>query len=192
MDCSSSKKNNMIKNLFLIWLGIAFTSYKCSAQTTLNYIDDNLEHAQELMRKNHIPASVILAVAIHESAAGTSKIARYLNNHFGVKGANNNRKIKSSYKGYENTEDSYDHFITFLHDKTAYNKLFSNHSQYDYLGWAKGIQKAGYAHSKTWASQVIAVIKKYELFQYDEKPAENLRALQPVPLFLKKPVLTLE
>jgi flagellum-specific peptidoglycan hydrolase FlgJ len=194
MDYSSSKKNKMVKNLLSIWLGLALISFECSAQTTQNYIDQNSAHAQELMRKDHIPASVILAVAIHESASGTSKIARYLNNHFGVKGANSNRKIRSSYKDYTNTEDSYNHFIAFLHDKTAFSRLFDTHSQYDYLGWARGIQKAGYAHSKSWASQVIAVIKKYELFQYDEKPQEYLRALQPQPVspFPDKPVMTLE
>jgi flagellum-specific peptidoglycan hydrolase FlgJ len=199
MDYSSSKKNKMVKNLLLIWLGIALISFKCSAQTTLNYIDENSEHAQELMRTNHIPASIILAVAIHESAAGTSKIARNLNNHFGVKGSNSNKNIKSSYKDYDNAADSYNSFVLFLQNKTAFSRLFNRFDQVNYLGWARGIQKAGYAHSRTWASQVIALIKKYELFRYDEKPRSNqekspeyLRALQPVPPFAMKPVSTLE
>jgi flagellum-specific peptidoglycan hydrolase FlgJ len=174
MDYLSSEKNNMIKKILFTGLFTFMISFAASAQTTLNYIQDNLTHAQELMRENHIPASVILAIAIHESAAGTSKIARYLNNHFGVKGSNSNTKIRSAYKDYDCAADSYDHFIEFMHSRASFNKLFDKYGEDDYIGWAKGIQRGGYAHSKTWASQVIALIKKYELFQYDENPDDEI------------------
>ncbi len=42
------------------------------------------------------------------------------------------------------------------------------------------IQRAGYARSRTWASQVIGLIKKYELFQYDERPEDYVEAVIPV------------
>jgi len=163
----------MIKKILFTGLFSLIISFNISAQTTLNYIQDNLQHAQELMRENHIPASIILAIAIHESAAGTSKIARYLNNHFGVKGSNSSTEIKSAYKDYNSVEDSYNHFIEFMHSRASFNKLFDKYSEDDYIGWARGIQRGGYAHSKTWASQVIALIKKYELFQYDEIPDDE-------------------
>lgn len=169
----------MIKKLTFIWVCLLFAAHTSNAQTTLQYINKNVAYAQELMRENRIPASVILAVAIHESAAGTSKIARYLNNHFGVKGKNSSKKIKSSYKGYESVQDSYDHFVGFIQDKSAFNKLFNQYQPDDYVGWAKGIQRGGYAQSRTWSSQVIALIEKYELFKYDERPGQYLEAVIP-------------
>lgn len=170
----------MIKKLMFIWISLLFAATASHAQTTLQYIHNNVAYAQELMRENHVPASIILAVAIHESAAGTSKIAKYLNNHFGVKGKNSSKEIKSAYKGYSTVEDSYDHFIEVLQDRAAFSRLFNKYDEDDYMDWAKGIQRGGYAHSKLWSSKVIAVIKKYELFKYDKKPVEYLNAVLPV------------
>jgi flagellum-specific peptidoglycan hydrolase FlgJ len=186
MDYLSFEKNNMIKKVLLLIVTAGMFSLGSYAQTTRNYIDTNLPLAQELMKENHIPASVILGIAIHESASGTSKIARYLNNHFGVKGSNSNAKIKSSYKGYESVEDSYLHFIDFMHSREAFNKLFEKYGQGDYKNWAKGIQKGGYAHSRTWASQVITLIKKYELFKYDVAPPTELETVPVARVNAKK------
>jgi len=179
MGYLSFEKNNMVKKLLLLFVSSTLISLSSYAQTTRNYIEENLPLAQELMKENHIPASIILGIAIHESAAGTSKIARYLNNHFGVKGDNKSKKIKSSYKGYESVEDSYNHFIEFMHSRSAFAKLFDKYDEDDYLNWARGIQKGGYASSRSWASQVIGLIKKYELFKYDDLPPSKL---QPVPV----------
>jgi flagellum-specific peptidoglycan hydrolase FlgJ len=178
-----------MRKLLLLFVSSTCITFASYAQTTRNYIEENLPLAQELMKKNHIPASVILGIAIHESAAGTSKIAKYLNNHFGVKGSNANRKIKSSYKGYESVEDSYLHFIEFMHSRSAFNVLFDKYEHDDYLGWAKGIQKGGYAHSKLWSSQVIGLIRKYELFKYDVLPPEKLEKVPVARLAIKKPKL---
>lgn len=141
------------------------------AQNTENYIAEHVKYAQELMRDHKIPASLILAVAIHESAAGNSRIAQHLNNHFGVKGPNNNQEIRSAYRDYESADESYSHFVEIMETRAPFNNLFSKYDQYDYKGWARGIQRSGYAHSTTWASQVIALVKKYELYNYDERPA---------------------
>jgi flagellum-specific peptidoglycan hydrolase FlgJ len=197
MGYLSFEKNNMVKKLLLLCVASTMLSLGSNAQTTREYIAENLPLAQELMRENNIPASVILGIAIHESASGTSKIARYMNNHFGVKGANNNSQIKSSYKDYESVEDSYLHFITFMHKRAAFQKLFDKYDKKDYMHWAKGIQKGGYAHSKTWASQVIGLIKKYELFKYDDLPPSKLEqipvarviARKEKPITLRKDIL---
>nr|WP_199075015.1 glucosaminidase domain-containing protein [Pedobacter sp. ASV19] len=171
----------MIKKLMYIWTALLFTFTASKAQTTLDYINENVDHAQELMRASHIPASVILAVAIHESASGTSKIARYLNNHFGVKGQNSSKEIHSAYKDYPSVQDSYNHFVEFLESKASFSSLFDKFDESDYVGWAKGIQKGGYARSRSWSSQVIGLIKKYELFKYDQRPQQYLEAVFPIP-----------
>ena len=132
--------------IFLIFI-LAFSNVK--AQSTEDYIVEHVEYAQTLMREHEIPASIILAVAIHESAAGQSKIARYLNNHFGVKGKNANTEIRSAYRDYPTVDSSYRHFVDFLHSRTYFNVLFDKYDQYDYKNWAKGIQRGGYAASRT-------------------------------------------
>ncbi|WP_316735717.1 glucosaminidase domain-containing protein [Pedobacter aquatilis] len=154
---------------FCILLLLAITS---KAQDTEEYITDHAEVAQNLMRDHKIPASLILAVAIHESAAGNSRIAQHLNNHFGVKGPNNNTEIRSAYRDYESDDESYNHFVEIMETRSPFNNLFEKYDQYDYQGWAKGIQRSGYAHSRTWASQVIALVRKYELYRYDERPED--------------------
>lgn len=165
----------------LLYTGLCFTilTFSAAAQTTEDYINSYADHAQGLMREYKIPASVILAVAIHESAAGTSKIARYLNNHFGIKGANSNDEIRSAYKDYPSALESYDHFIEFLTSRMAFRTLFDKYDQYDYKSWARGIQRGGYARSRTWAAQIIGIIKKNNLYQYDERPEDYIEPAAP-------------
>lgn len=156
------------------------------AQDTEDYIEEHVEYAQGLMRDHKIPASVILAVAIHESAAGNSRVAQHLNNHFGVKGPNNNEEIRSSYRDYSNADESYSHFVEIMETRSPFNNLFEKYDQYDYQGWVRGIKRCGYAHSRTWSSQVIALIKKYNLYQYDERPEGYEEPVYAKPVYHKK------
>lgn len=170
----------MFKSLLLVWLSAISITFSVGAQTTAEYIAEHAEYAQTLMREHKIPASVILAVAIHESASGTSKIARYLNNHFGIKGANSNTEIRSSYKDYPSVQESYDSFLEFLKSRSSFTSLFEKYDQFDYRNWARGIQRGGYARSRTWASQIIGIIKKNDLSQYDERPDDYVEPPAPV------------
>lgn len=158
-----------MKTAFFLLL-LTLSVFTAKAQTINEYILSNAYHAQYLMQKHGLPASIILGVAIHESAAGKSKIARYLNNHFGVKGSNSNAEIKSSYRDYPSVDSSYSHFVSILLDRKHFSALFDKYDHNDYKNWALGIKRGGYASSRTWATQVIAIIKKYELFQYDNLP----------------------
>ncbi|SEA93005.1 glucosaminidase domain-containing protein [Pedobacter hartonius] len=175
-----------LKTLLLTWLGIILLGQTAQSQTVQDYVEEHTDHARELMKEYDVPASVILAVAIHESAAGKSKVARHLNNHFGIKGSNSNTDISSSYRDYENADESYDNFVEVLQNTSSFNKLFDKYDQYDYAGWARGIQRGGYAASRTWAKQVIAIIDKYELYQYDDRPADYVEPVKVVPDALKK------
>lgn len=132
-----------------------------------SYIEEHKNVAQQLMHETGVPASVILAVAIHESAYGNSRIAKYLNNHFGIKGRNNSKKIKSAYKGYSSVRDSYNDFIALLKRKKSTVSLFDNHAAGNYNAWVTGIARSGYSETKTWKSKVISTINRYNLDQYD-------------------------
>ncbi|QNK62752.1 glucosaminidase domain-containing protein [Pedobacter sp. PAMC26386] len=174
------------KKLMLIWLVLILLGYNAQSQTVTDYVEEHTDHAQELMREYDVPASVILAVAIHESAAGKSKVARHLNNHFGIKGSNSNPTINSSYRDYESADESYDNFVEVLQNRSSFSKLFDECDQYDYAAWAKGIQRGGYASSRTWANQVIAIINKYELYQYDDRPDDYVEPMKVLTVSARK------
>ena len=159
---------------------IAFISGTAVAQTPAeNYIESYKKVAVTTMNQHGIPASIILGIAIHESASGTSRIAKYLNNHFGLKGKGGPKSIKSAYKGYDNVDECYVDFVSFL--KNQFTGLFTRYASDDYRGWAMGIQRGGYAHSRTWASQVTAIIKKYKLNELDTPSSSILQANVTAP-----------
>jgi hypothetical protein len=161
----------MLKKVIIVLL--LFVTGVASGQSVVSkYIDSYKDAAIRIMNNSGIPASIVLGVAIHESGSGTSKIARVLNNHFGFKGPNTSKEIHSAYKGYDSVEASYADFVNLLKGRSSFNPLFDKYSAFDYYGWATGIQRAGYAKSSTWAAQVIAIIKKYELYKYDNRPAD--------------------
>jgi LysM repeat protein len=149
---------------------VAGTSFGQSAAA--RYIEMYKEEAVKRMNEYGVPASIILGVAMHESGSGTSRISKYLNNHFGMKGQTPNKKIRSAYKGYDSVSQSYTDFVLMLKNRSAFTKLFEKHNDSDYLSWARGIQKGGYAHSRSWSRQVLAIIEKYQLYRYDNRPQE--------------------
>ncbi len=159
------------RKIFVICILITLSTLGLYAQdyTTKSYIEKHSPAAQTLMRETGVPASVILAVAIHESAYGNSRIARYLNNHFGIKGKNNSKKIRSAYKGYGSVLDSYRDFVGLLQRRKATQALFDKHNSEDYKGWIKGIARSGYSETGDWSRKVISTIDTYDLEKYDEK-----------------------
>ena len=156
----------MIKKTLIICFSLVCFSIMVSAQSAAKkYVELYKEAAIRTMNEYGIPASIVLGIAIHESASGNSKIARNLNNHFGMKGKGGPKPIKSAYKGYEDVADSYEDFANLL--KRRFSGLFTKYPVDDYRSWVYGIQKGGYAASGTWASQVMAIIKTYKLYEYD-------------------------
>lgn len=131
------------------------------------YIDTYKDVAISYMEEYGCPASIILAIAMHESANGNSKIAQHLNNHFGIKGKNNETTFRSAYKGYESIDESYADFIDYLKRRKQTSTLFETHEHTDYKGWARGIARAGYAQSPQWANHVIRTIERHKLYELD-------------------------
>jgi len=135
--------------------------------TIASYIAEHKKVAQQLMKESGVPASVILAVAIHESAYGNSRVAKNLNNHFGIKGKNNNKNIKSAYKGYGSVMNSYLDFIDLLKRRKSTQGLFEKNSATDYNAWIKGISRSGYSETKGWSSKILSTIDRYNLDEFD-------------------------
>jgi len=171
----------MIKRTVIICLSVLCISIAASAQSAAKkYIEQYNEAAIRTMNEYGIPASIVLGVAIHESASGNSKIAKYLNNHFGMKGSSGPKPIKSSYKGYESVGDSYADFANLL--KKRFSSLFTKYPVTDYRSWVLGIQRGGYAASGTWGSQVMAIIKAYKLYEYDQPQRPMILTQSEAPL----------
>lgn len=159
----------LVKSFLIVVLFMSFASQVKAQRTVTNYINKYVDMAVDQMKKYEIPASVILGVSIIESAAGQSVLAKFFNNHFGIKGKNSNslQKLgyKSSYKEYESDKASYDHFCNVLMKKGFYKKLKGDK---DYKEWLQEMNKANYAEAKqVWVNKIMATIKKYKLYQYD-------------------------
>ena len=167
--------------LLLTFLFLLCGGYVVGQNVATKYVEQYKNLAVEQMQQHGVPASVVLGVAIHESGSGTSKIAQNLNNHFGMKGLNTNKQFKSSYKSYDSVAVSYQDFSLMLKSRKQFSSLFVKCSPYDYGAWVWGMQKGRYAASKLWASQVIAIIKKYKLYQYDNRPANYVE-----PVYMPK------
>jgi flagellum-specific peptidoglycan hydrolase FlgJ len=153
------------------------SAFAASAQknTSKSYIDKFKDNAIRIMHESGVPASIILAIAMHESASGNSKLARNQNNHFGVKGRSpvsytGRKPTHSSYKQYDSAMDSFQDFARIMTERKQFSHLSHSLSHYDYKNWVKGIQRSGYASSHTWGSQVLGLIRKYDLHAYDENP----------------------
>lgn len=179
----------MLKRLITVCL-ILTSGATFGQSAATKYINAYKEAAIQMMNEHDVPASIILGIAIHESGSGTSKIARYLNNHFGIKGSTGPKTIKSAYKGYHSVEDSYLDFVNFLQRRSHLNILFEKYGASNYAGWIKTIQRGGYAHSKTWGSQVLAIIRKYKLYEYDEP--NNTSMMEPKPVIMTEKALKSE
>lgn len=149
---------------------IASSFSVCAQNSATTYIEKYSELAVKQMNNHGVPASVILGISMHESGNGTSKIARHLNNHFGMKGKNSSTEIRSAYRGYASVYDSYDDFIGAMNRSKKFRDLFSKYTDYDYRNWILGIQSGGYASSNLWGAKVLALIEKYRLYQFDNRP----------------------
>ena len=147
-----------------------------------SYIDHHKDIAIAEMHRQGIPASIKLAQAIHESQSGKSKLATHSNNHFGIKCKNywkggtyfhkdddfdsQGTLIKSCFRAYDRVLDSYVDHSNFLKQSSHYVELFFL-SKYDYVSWAKGLQKCGYATDPNYAEKLINIIESNQLFEYD-------------------------
>ena len=64
--------------------------------------------------------------------------------------------------------NSYEHHSLFLRGNKRYANLFEL-SPDDYVGWTRGLQEAGYASSKQYASSLQSLIKQHGLDRYDRQ-----------------------
>jgi flagellum-specific peptidoglycan hydrolase FlgJ len=175
---------------------ILITSCAFASDFRFYYIDQYKDIAMQEMDRTGVPASIKLAQGILESNYGRSDLATQANNHFGIKcgGSWDGRTyykedddfdkdgnlVKSCFRVFRSAEACYIAHSDFLRDPNKskrYGFLFSL-DPLDYASWARGLKQAGYATSLTYHDKLIAIIEKFQLFQYDRIPGAGLPFVQ--------------
>lgn len=155
------------------------------------YIEKYMHIAVLEMDRVGIPASIKMAQGILESGVGESELATVANNHFGIKcggevwtGSSHyvwdDEIVKSCFRVYGSVEESYVAHSDFLLNPAKafrYASLFELDRR-DYKGWANGLQKSGYATSKTYSKNLISIIERLELYKLDYLTVELLAVVE--------------
>lgn len=152
-----------------------------------DYVSKWKDAAVQQMHEHGIPASITLAQGILESGYGNSPLARYANNHFGIKcnGWNGRKFYKDDdhkddcFRKYYNAERSYEDHAEFLTKNARYAFLFEI-APSDYKAWARGLKRAGYATAPDYPERLIAIIEKHDLTRFDSVPGMEKKTPQVV------------
>lgn len=142
----------------------------------IEYVKRFAQVARIEMQKFGIPASITLAQGLLESDAGASKLARKHNNHFGIKCHSkkcpkghcvnyHDDSPKDFFRQYGTAWESFRAHSEFL-SRDRYKPLHKLKST-DYKGWARGLERAGYATGSEYAEKLIRLIEDLKLYQYD-------------------------
>ena len=146
------------------------------------YIEQFMEIAQHEMQVHGIPASITLAQGLLESNVGESKLAVRNNNHFGLKCFSKTCKRghcsnfeddshKDFFRKFKSAKESYDAHSKLL-QKPRYRALFDL-ERTDYVNWAHGLKKAGYATDPKYGYKLINLIKDLDLTRFDTPKKEE-------------------
>ena len=150
------------------------------------YIERFKRIAISEMERTGVPASIKLAQGLLESDAGRSTLSSGYNNHFGIKCHSTwqgerfykedddidpltGQLIKSCFRVYKNADESFIAHSEFLRDPAKVNRYGSlfQLQKNDYVGWAQGLQRAGYATAQDYGDKLVKLIQDYQLAQYD-------------------------
>ena len=166
--------------VYLIFLSCSVLIAHSQSTARQGYVETYAQIAVDEMNRSGIPASITLAQGILESGDGRSDLASKSNNHFGIKCHSDwdgervyhdDDEKDECFRKYENVRFSFEDHTDFLVRGSRYAFLFDL-DPIDYKGWAKGLQRAGYATSPSYADRLIKIIKEAELYTYDEPQVE--------------------
>ncbi|MDB4082725.1 glucosaminidase domain-containing protein [Vicingaceae bacterium] len=158
----------------------AFSQPASKRITRTEYIETYKDAAIKEMHHSGVPASITVAQGILESGDGNSPLARYANNHFGI-------KCHSSWNGRTFIQDDDSKDECFRKYDSAYES-FVDHSDFlkrqryaalfelkitDYKGWAMGLKEAGYATNPKYPQLLIRIIEENDLAKFDKVKPEK-------------------
>ncbi len=164
----------------LFWLPFIVNAQSQDAPAPLKmtveqYIEKYSSLAVDEMFRSKIPASITLSQGILESGNGNSRLATEANNHFGIKCKatwtgktlfEDDDAPQECFRKYDAAIDSYRDHSDFLMKNVRYAFLFDLEPT-DYVAWAHGLKKAGYATNPQYADLLITFIEKHNLHRFD-------------------------
>ncbi len=154
---------------------INLPGFSSSRRTELSSIEESKKHAyltrfskvaREEQKRYKIPASIILAVSLYQSAAGQRDIALEVNNHFALP-CNTNwngacREFQGhTYRKYSSAWASFRDFSLFASEN------FARLKGADYTAWALALETDGFAETDDFAKEIIGLIEGYRLDAID-------------------------
>jgi flagellum-specific peptidoglycan hydrolase FlgJ len=148
------------------------------------FISSIAEAAVESADRTGVPASVTIAQAILESYWGSSRLAREGNNYFGIKAqtrggsagsiwfdvweviGGRNVMQSQAFRAYNTIAESFvDHGLFFV-ENGRYAAAIA--ARDDPQRFAREINRAGYATDPSYASKLIGLMNRYDLYRYDD------------------------
>lgn len=148
-----------------------------------NFILSLARPAQRSQINTGIPSSVTLAQAILETYWGSSRLAREANNYFGIKAKESpgpagvvwfnvwehsgGRDIMSNepFRAYNTVEESFIDHGQWFHRWPRYANALA--VRQDAKLFARAINAAGYATDPAYATKLIALMDRFNLYAYD-------------------------
>ena len=189
------------------WFFIALLSGSMVVQAQMQnpaylaYIDAWKETAVANQADYGIPASIIMAQALLESAAGKSELAVNARNHFGIKCNSewfggvyyyDDDSKGECFRQYSDAAESFKDHALFL-QRPRYATCFEIAVQ-DYEGWARRLKECGYATDPRYASKLIKLIEDYRLDTLatgstEKRPlkAEVVKKAEPIKVIDRDP-----
>jgi mannosyl-glycoprotein endo-beta-N-acetylglucosaminidase len=141
--------------------------------------------AQRSRKTTGVPASVTVAQAILESDWGRSRLARQGNNLFGIKALGTasgpagvvslatwehvdggDVVVQAPFKAYYTLQQSIEDHAGFFRRNKRYSPAMAVAG--DAQAFARAIQDAGYATDPSYASKLIALMDRYNLYRFDQ------------------------
>lgn len=166
----------LLLNVFILISFYGFSQPSERRMTREEYIEKYKDDAVKEMLMHGVPASITLAQGILESGNGNSPLAKYANNHFGIKChkdwdgptfIQDDDAKNECFRKYKTVLESYTDHSLFIKNRKWYNSLFELKTT-DYKGWAYGLKKAGYATEPKYAQMLIDLIEKHKLNELDK------------------------
>jgi flagellum-specific peptidoglycan hydrolase FlgJ len=148
------------------------------------FISSIAEAAVESADQTGVPASVTIAQAILESYWGSSRLAHDANNYFGIKAQTKGGSAGSltlsvweviggrnvvenqAFRAYNSVAESFvDHGLFFLENGRYASAMAAKN---DAKQFAIEINRDGYATDPSYASKLIGLMDRYNLYRYDD------------------------
>jgi LysM repeat protein len=148
------------------------------------FIASIAEAAVESADNTGVPASVTIAQAILESYWGSSRLAREANNFFGIKAQTRGGSAGSiwfdvweviggrnvmqaqAFRAYTTIAESFVDHGRFFTENGRYGSAMA--AKNDARQFARELNRAGYATDPSYASKLIGLMDRYDLYRYDD------------------------